>query len=59
MSPEERRMLGKKGREHLEKNYNMTTLMNKWDQLFTEVHEKCGSWENRKNYNRWTLKEIA
>ncbi len=59
MSQEERELLGKNGREHLEKNYNLDVLMNKWDQLFTSIHEKHGSWENRKNYARWTLKEIA
>jgi hypothetical protein len=59
MSEEERKLLGKKGREHLDKNYNMQKLMNKWDELFTSIHEKHGSWENRKNYVRWTLKEIA
>jgi glycosyltransferase involved in cell wall biosynthesis len=59
MSEEERKLLGKKGREHLDKNYNMQKLMHKWDELFTEIHQKHGSWENRKNYARWTLKEIA
>ena len=43
----------------LHKNYNLQTLMNTWDQLFTNIHEKHGSWENRKGYNRWTFKEIA
>jgi hypothetical protein len=37
----------------------MATLMNKWDELFTKIHNERGSWENRKGYNRWTLKEIA
>jgi hypothetical protein len=59
MPQDERQMLGKKGRMHLEKNYNLGVLMDKWDQLFTSIHEKHGSWENRKNYTRWTLKEIA
>ena len=59
MDRNEREMLGKKGRMHLEQNYNMNILMNKWDQLLTNLHEKHGSWENRKLYNRWTLKEIA
>ena len=59
MPEEERKLLGKKGREHLEKNYNLGTLMNKWDELFTQMHEKHGSWSTRKGYNRWTFKEIA
>lgn len=59
MSDTERKALGAAGREHLNKNYNMKTLMNKWDELFTKIYNERGSWENRKGYNRWTLKEIA
>jgi glycosyltransferase involved in cell wall biosynthesis len=59
MDKNDREMLGKKGRIHLEQNYNMNILMNKWDELLTSLHERHGSWENRKLYNRWTLKEIA
>lgn len=58
LSKEERDMLGKKGRQHLEKNYNAKTLLPKWDELFTTLHNEKGSWENRKGYERWTLKEI-
>lgn len=59
MSQQERAALGVAGRNHLQTNYNMATLMNKWDQLFTKIHNERGSWENRKGYNRWVLKEIA
>jgi len=59
MSEAERTALGVAGRNHLQTNYNMSTLMNKWDELFTKVYNERGSWENRKGYNRWTLKEIA
>jgi glycosyltransferase involved in cell wall biosynthesis len=59
MSEEERKALGKAGRAHLEKNYNMSILMNKWDELFTKIANEKGSWENRKGYDRWVLKEIA
>lgn len=59
MSPEERAALGTAGRNHLQVNYNMSTLMNKWDELFTKIHNERGSWENRKMYDRWVLKEIA
>ena len=59
MSPEERAALGTAGRNHLQVNYNMADLMNKWDELFTKIHNERGSWENRKMYDRWVLKEIA
>ena len=41
------------------KNFNFTDFQNSWNKIITDFHEKYGSWENRKNYNRWTLKEIA
>jgi glycosyltransferase involved in cell wall biosynthesis len=57
-SDAERAKLGKEGRGHLLKNYNPETLMNRWDEIFTEVHEKLGSWEERKGYDRWVCKEF-
>lgn len=59
MTATERAGLGTAGRAHLQKNYDMTTLMNKWDELLTKIYKDRGSWENRKQYNRWALKEIA
>jgi glycosyltransferase involved in cell wall biosynthesis len=59
MSEQERRALGTAGRNHLQINYNTATLMNKWDEIFTKMYNERGSWENRKNYARWTFKEIA
>lgn len=57
MSREERKQLGLKGREHVIKNYNFKDYVTKWDKLMSSVHEKYGSWQTRKNYNSWTLKE--
>ena len=59
MSKSEREQLGAAGRQHLNKNYNQEVLMNKWDEIFTSLHEKSGSWDTRKNFARWTLKEIV
>lgn len=59
MTEEERKVMGSNGRKHLETNYNISTLMNKWDELFTKVYNERGSWDNRKGYNRWVFKEIA
>ena len=58
MSEEERNELGKKGRQHLQKNYNPEILMNKWDELLTKVYNERGSWETRKKYDRWEMSEI-
>jgi len=54
----EREELGKKGREHVIKNYNFDNYGQKWDEILTQVQAECGSWESRKNYNSWQLKEV-
>jgi glycosyltransferase involved in cell wall biosynthesis len=54
-TPEERTEMGRKGREHLLKNYNPEILMPKWDEVIQETLREFGAWETRK-YNRWTLK---
>ena len=60
MSEEERRALGAKGRDHVMKNYNFENFIQKWDEIFTMVHNEFGSWDTRKPYtNRWKLEEIV
>ena len=59
MKKEEREELGRKGREHVMKNYNFENYIKKWDEIFTDVHERLGSWENRKNYKSWTFEEVV
>jgi len=51
--------MGKKGRAHTMKNYNFDDFGQRWVDLMTGVHEKFGSWKNRKNYKTWTIKEVA
>tara|TARA_R110002074_G_scaffold202324_1_gene370143 strand:+ start:1889 stop:3157 length:1269 start_codon:yes stop_codon:yes gene_type:complete len=58
MSKEEREELGRKGREHVMKNYNFENFAKQWDELFTMVSEEWGSWDNRRNHQRWVVKEI-
>jgi glycosyltransferase involved in cell wall biosynthesis len=58
-SAEERKQLGKKGREHVLKNYNFENYIKRWDEIFVEAHKKYGSWNNRKNYKSWTFEEVA
>ena len=58
MSPEERTAMGRAGRLHLEENYSHESFAKKWDEVLTHVHEKYGSWENRKNYQSWEFKEV-
>ena len=58
MSKKERSDLGKAGREHLIKNYNFEDYGQKWVDLMLSVHEKFGSWENRKHYKPWEIVEL-
>ena len=58
LSREQRKALGKKGVEHVRKNFSFEQFGKEWDRILQEVHEKNGSWETRKNYKSWTLEEI-
>ena len=57
MTREERKDIGRKAREHIEKNFSFQDYVKSWDKLFQEVYEKNGSWETRKNYQSWSVKE--
>ena len=59
MSPEEREELGNKGAAHVNKNYNFEDFKSKWIELMDKIVEERGSWETRKNYSPWEIKEIA
>lgn len=58
MTPEERKKLGQKGQEHVKANYGFDSFKEQWVTLMSEIHEKYGSWEDRKNYKSWKLLEI-
>jgi glycosyltransferase involved in cell wall biosynthesis len=59
MSREERAEMGAKGRNHVVENYNFDNFAKKWQEIMDDVIENCGSWETRKNYDRWTIKEVS
>ena len=58
MSEEERKELGRKGREHVLKNYNFEDFNSKWIDLMDSIHARYGSWETRKGYKKWHLMEV-
>jgi len=58
MTREERKNIGKKGHDFVSKNFNFDNFISSWDKILSDVHKKNGSWENRKNYISWTLKEF-
>ena len=53
-----RKELGKKGREHVLKNYNFENFNKTWVDIITNIHEKCGSWDTRKGYKPWSITEL-
>jgi len=59
MGEEERRKMGKLGREHVLKNYNFKDFEKNWVDLMVKVYEEEGSWDTRTNYNGIYFKEIA
>jgi glycosyltransferase involved in cell wall biosynthesis len=59
MPKAEIKALGKKGLEHVRKNYNFEDFSNKWVEVMDSIYENHGSWEDRKLYKNWTLKEIT
>jgi glycosyltransferase involved in cell wall biosynthesis len=59
MSKEEREELGRKGAEHVRKNYNFEDFNKRWVELMDDIHERYGSWDTRKGYKSWEMKEIA
>jgi glycosyltransferase involved in cell wall biosynthesis len=58
MKPEDRKSLGLKGHQYVMKNYNFNNYNSSWDRIMTEIYNNNGSWETRKNYKSWELKEI-
>lgn len=58
MTREERKVLGRKGRDHAIKHFSHEQYVTGWDRILKDVHEKNGSWETRKNYKSWSIKEI-
>ena len=59
MSKEERKELGKKGINHVRKNYNFKNFEDSWVKIMEHVIEDLGSWDTRKGYKAWEIKEIA
>lgn len=59
MTQEERKHLGKLGREHLLKNYNSINLLPKWDQIFDDILKKNGSWDEKsKKHKTFSVMEV-
>ena len=58
MTKAEREEMGKKAREFVLKKYDIEHFAKSWEEIMDKFIEDRGSWQNRKNYNHWTLKEF-
>ena len=58
MSKEERKEIGMKGLNHVNKRYNFNEYIARWDHILRDIHERNGSWETRSGYQRWHLDEV-
>ena len=58
MTKAERKKLGTAGRKYVLKNYGFEKYVEQWDETFKTIREKYGSWEDRKNYKSWSIKEV-
>jgi len=47
------------GKVHVKQNYSFDAFEKSWIEVMDRVVEEHGSWETRKNYKRWHLKEIV
>ena len=53
-----RKRMGLAGRAYVEENYNFKNYQKKWVEIIDNLHEKQGSWENRKNYKNVNFAEV-
>lgn len=47
------------GMKHVAENYNFEKFEKQWVDLMDDIVERHGSWETRKGYRRWHIKEVA
>jgi glycosyltransferase involved in cell wall biosynthesis len=58
-SPKAYKKMSDAGQKHVYENYNFDNFERKWVETMDKIVEKHGSWETRRNYCRWQLKEVA
>ena len=57
-TPEQRKELGAKALKNVKDRFSFDNYSSSWVKIVDDTIEKYGSWDNRRNYDRWTLKEI-
>ena len=58
MSQQERKMLGQKALENVDKRFSFDLYQKRWVEIIEKVIEENGSGKDRKNYSRWELSEV-
>lgn len=56
MSDEDRSALGVKSREWTQKQFGFDQFVQRWDDLFTQIHEEKGSWDTRSGYTKYEVR---
>ena len=59
LSPQKYKKMSAAGCQHVNDNYNFEKYEKGWTKLMDNFIEKHGSWETRKNFQRWHLMEVA
>ena len=58
-SPKAYKKMSEAGIKHVRENYNFDTFEKQWIDLIDKVVKEKGSWETRKEYSTWSIKEVA
>jgi len=59
IAPKTYKKMSIQGREHVRANYNFDDYEKNWVKIMDDVVETYGSWNERKQYKRWHLLEVA
>ena len=58
MPEDKRKKMALDGREYVSKKYGFESFNKRWVEIMDQVVEENGSWDTRKNYERWSLQEV-
>ncbi len=51
--------MSRRGMKHVKERYSFAQFQQQWIDTMDKIVEKHGSWDTRKGYKRWHLKEVA
>ena len=58
LTEEERRALGAKGQEYVERKFSFKNYTESWDRILKDAYKRHGSWDTRTDYKNWSLLEV-